>query len=289
MEIMILGMHRSGTSLVSGIVNKLGVFGGDATDLEHASQWNPKGYWESPELRHANNRILSAVGRRWDRVHALDEAMLESRREKISAICKELQPTLRGFDQHGDWAVKDPRMCLLLPVWRSLLSNPVAILVFRNPVEVAESLHKRDRLPYVAGVALWEFYTRAALRHSQDMPRIMIDYNALLADPATEIERLRSFLADAGVRVLNAVDQAQGFVEPGLYRSRPDAVSQSGLLNLEQMDLYAKLRAGDMHDNGAVSAGALEVLDLYERAFPPVPKKKRGWAKYMGYINRNAK
>lgn len=289
MEIVILGMHRSGTSMVSGIINKLGVFGGDAMALEQASKWNPKGYWESPELRHANNRILSAVGRRWDRVHALDEAMLESQRERISAICKELQPILQAFGQHGDWAVKDPRMCLLLPVWRGFLRNPVAVLVVRNPVEVAESLHKRDQLPYVAGVALWEFYTRAALRHSRGMPRFLVDYNALLDDPAAEIERLRSFLASAGVQVINAVDQVQGFVEPGLYRSKPDRISASGLLNREQMDLYAKLRAGDMDDSGVVSAGALEILALHEKACPPVAKKKKGLAKYFGHIIRNAK
>lgn len=278
MEVLILGMHRSGTSLVSGIINRLGIFGGEEEILGRSGEWNPKGYWEFRKLTQANNRILVALGRRWDRVSGLDETLFSRHQEQISRICEELAPTLSEFGEQGDWAVKDPRMCLLLPAWHSYLNNPLAVLVVRDPVEVAISLNKRNQMPLTVGIALWEIYMRSALQHSRSMPKVVVDYNALLQSPEREIRALHEKLAGQGLDVSAMTEEILGFVDSSLYRSRKQDLKATALLNGKQAELYDQLREGKTElEDGTVSAGGQEVLGLYEKAFPEMPGWKRKW------------
>lgn len=279
MEVLILGMHRSGTSLVSGVINKLGVFGGDEQALGRSGEWNPRGYWEFRALTQANNRILALLGGRWDRVAGLEDSLFVRHEQKIARICKELEPALKAFGQQGDWAVKDPRMCLLLPAWKSHLSKPLAVLVVRDPVEVAISLNRRNQMPLTVGIALWEVYMRSALRHSHGMPRILVDYNALLQNPGQEIRSLQEKLARQGVAVSAMPEELIGFVDNSLYRSRKQDAEAAGLLNARQAGLYDDLRKGVQQETegGQVSSGGLEVLGLYEKAFPEISAWKRKW------------
>lgn len=283
MEVLILGMHRSGTSLVSGIINKLGVFGGEEEILNRSGEWNPKGYWEFRKLTQANNRILAALDRRWDRVIGLDEALLEQYREQVSNVCDELVPTLDAFKKHGDWAVKDPRMCLLLPAWRAHLSNPLSIVVIRNPVEVAISLKKRNQMPLIVGAALWEVHMKLALKYTQNMPRIFVDYNTLLENPAHEIKKLQKTLADIGVKVLRDTGKALELVDGSLYRSRRSEISADDLLNRNQIGFYESLCNGSRTDEG-VSPGGLEVLGLYEKAYTETRGWKKKWRRIIGRV-----
>lgn len=287
MEVLILGMHRSGTSLVSGIINKLGVYGGDETTLSRSGEWNPKGYWEFRKLNQTNNRILEALGARWDRVAGLDDTLLQDPRDgRISGICNELAPTLEAFGKQGDWAVKDPRMCLLLPAWRKYFSNPVAVMVVRDPLEVAISLNKRNQMPLVVGAALWEFYTKSALQHSQDMPRIFVNYNTLLENPAHEILRVQKSLANLGVKVLSDARNALELVDGSLYRSRRSGISSTGLLNQQQAALYETMRLENPTGDG-VSRGGLEILALYEQAFPESSVWERRWQRLAKHFGKN--
>ncbi len=137
MEILVFGMHRSGTSVVSGIIQKLGIYGGEEQDLSSGNQWNPKGYWELKKLVNSNNRILRLLGRSWDHVLGVDEAVLKSNLDRIVRVREEILPELGILQKRGDWVIKDPRMCILFPVWAPVLQNPVAIVVVRNPLEVA--------------------------------------------------------------------------------------------------------------------------------------------------------
>jgi hypothetical protein len=288
MEVLILGMHRSGTSLVSAIINKLGIFGGDEETLERSAEWNPKGYWEFRQFTQANNRILAALGARWDRVSALDESLIGLHEAGISGICMELEPSFKRFDGHGDWAIKDPRLCLLLPAWRRHFRNPLAVLVVRDPVEVAISLSKRNQMPLSVGIALWEFYMRSAVRYAQGMPIVVVDYNALLQNPKLEIAALQEKLASRGLRVSGVTEELLGFVDSSLYRSRKLNVESEALLNLKQSGFYEALRQGDVESAGtAISAGGIEVLELYEKAFPEMPAWKKKWRHFTERFSRS--
>jgi Uncharacterized protein conserved in bacteria len=290
MEVLILGMHRSGTSLVSAIVNKLGIFGGDEETLERSAEWNPKGYWEYRQFTQANNRILAVLGANWDRVAGLDDTLFSAHEAKIAGICAELETSFRRFGERPDWAIKDPRLCLVLPAWRGFLHNPLAVLVVRDPIEVAISLQKRNQMPLVAGIALWEFYMKSALRHSRQMPRVLVDYNALLRDPDREISALRDALARSGATLTGVTEDVRGFVDASLYRSRNLDIQAKSLLNLKQAEFYDALRQGrpDAAEL-AVSAGGLEVLGLHEAANPELPAWKKKWRHFSKRPGRSGK
>ena len=119
---------------------------------------------------------------------------------------------------------------------------------------------------------------RSALRHSHGMPRILVDYNALLQNPGQEIRSLQEKLARQGVAVSAMPEELLGFVDNSLYRSRKQAAEAAGLLNARQAGLYDDLRKGVQEtEGGQVSAGGLEVLGLYEKAFPELSAWKRKW------------
>ncbi len=288
MEVLILGMHRSGTSLVSGIINKLGIFGGEEEALGRSGEWNPKGYWEFRKLTQANNRILALLGKRWDRVAGIDDALFIQHGQKIASICEGLAPAFAKFAEQGDWAIKDPRMCLLLPAWRDYFRSPLAVLVVRDPVEVAISLNKRNQMPLTVGVALWEAYMRSALRHSQGMPRILVDYNALLQEPGHKIQTLHGKLAEHGVEVSAMTEEIIGFVDSALYRSRNRDLDSKALLNGRQAELYERLREESLEPGiETVSVGGIEALELYGKAFPEISGWERKWLHLSKYLRRD--
>jgi hypothetical protein len=153
---------------------------------------------------------------------------------------------------------------------------------------VAISLNKRDQMPLTVGIALWEVYMRSALQHSQGMPRIVVDYNALLQDPERGIQALHEKLIEQGLEVFAITGEILGFIDSSLYRSRKQDLTAASLLNGKQAELYEQLCAGRLESGGGVvSAGGLEVLELYEKAFPVMPRWKRKWSRLSKRFSRN--
>ena len=188
--LFILGMHRSGTSAVSRAVNLLGVPLCRESDLVLDLRGNPTGHWESGTLVNLNNRLLHQMGHAWwcpppadipDAPLTLTTMPLPRARERFAAA----HPT-------ATWACKDPRTCLTLPFWLAALDMaPAAILVLRDPAEVAASLQRRNSFPPHWGLALWERYVRLALTHLAGLPVLISRYGELLADTKLWCARTR--------------------------------------------------------------------------------------------------
>ncbi len=96
--------------------------------------------------------------------------------------------------------MKDPRLCLTLPLWRSVLSEePVAVFVFRDPLEVALSLQQRDGFPLTLGLALWHRYVRQSFRSLVGLPVLVVEYARALEDPGRFVGDLAAFLEANGI------------------------------------------------------------------------------------------
>jgi hypothetical protein len=192
--VLVLGMHRSGTSVATRLVNLLGPSMCVRGDLVTSAPWNPKGSWESRSLMRVNDRLLARAGRSWwypppdgDEYWSVTAGI-----EEFSV------PSRHAFERvHpvSPWVWKDPRIALLVPFWRQVLGPTVGVLVYRSPLDVAISLRRRHSVPLRFGVALWERYNRLLLRHCEGMPMTVVRYEDLVEDPSTWIERLRQFLA----------------------------------------------------------------------------------------------
>lgn len=105
-----------------------------------------------------------------------------------------IRVAVETLDARPDWVAKDPRLCLTLPLWLQII-RPSCIVLHRDPLEVAQSLHSRDGLPIHAGIALWEAYVRQALANSEGLDRLFIDHAELVTEPERTILRIDEWLA----------------------------------------------------------------------------------------------
>ncbi|MFD1987850.1 class I SAM-dependent methyltransferase [Mesorhizobium newzealandense] len=181
--ILVLGMHRSGTSALGGVINALGA-AGPKNPLSPNSH-NPRGFWESARLHLANEDLLASANSHWSDWQALDPRWMQSptaerHRHKIRAILD------NEFGDEPLFFVKDPRICRFVPFLSSILAemavDAVAFLPVRNPLEVALSLKRRDGLPLPRSLMLWLRHVLDAEYHSRGMPRYFLRHEDFLID-----------------------------------------------------------------------------------------------------------
>jgi len=208
-QIVVLGMHRSGTSSVAGLLARFGVHVGPADDLLVGPD-NPKGHYESARLHGACLRRLAAAGGDWK--HPPTHAPADS----VDAFRREIGALVDEFDARRPWLIKEPRLCLVARELLPLLTRPAFVHVVRDAQAVAASLAARDGMDGDAALALWERYTRDAFAASTGWPRLLVDYDALCAEP---LRAARALLADLQALGIDGVtwpgdDAVLDWIEP---------------------------------------------------------------------------
>jgi hypothetical protein len=267
MQILVLGMHRSGTSAVARLLNMMGAYLGPPERIKGANPENPKGFWENDEVVDLDNRVLAAQRCLWNRLSEFDPARLAD--GKLATLRRRARDLVIRLDGSRPWAVKDPRMCLLLPFWRPLLEMPICVLVNRDPLEVARSLSVRNGIPLHVGIALWELHNLEALRGSIGLPRTLVQYGDLLSDPVASAQAILKWLAELGVRKLECPsdDEITAYIDPELRRQRADPDDKEDFLTPPQRRLCEALRDGSAlkaTEPLSLSQAAREVLKLYD-------------------------
>lgn len=155
---VILGMHRSGTSLTSAGLHYAGLEFGN--ELMGANAGNPKGHWEDNDVVALNNRILSQLGLAWDYAGKIERDKLEL--AELDPLRKEACALIKSkLDKFDNYAFKDPRTVRLLPFWINIFDRLQEnievnyIFVCRNPIDVCYSLAKRDNKSIAHSQLLW--------------------------------------------------------------------------------------------------------------------------------------
>lgn len=242
--LVVLGMHRSGTSALAGALGHCGAWLGTSEELTEPSVENPKGFWERRDLRALCDELLVAAGADWWRVSNFEtEAIPHAAR--MGALTR-FRKIIGELDAHGTWAIKEPRLCLLLPVLRAHLTGAVCVHVYRNPLEVAQSLRVRNGFGIAEGLALWELYNLSALRASKGLKRTLIGYEELVARPADEMAKLLQRLKRLGVGGLRRPDEEaiSAFVSHDLHRERASIAEAEPFLTDEQRLLWSRFQSG---------------------------------------------
>lgn len=267
--VLVLGMHRSGTSAVTRIVNLLGVPLGREEGLLAGDERNAKGYWESGNLMLFHEHLLSWLGGRWDAPPAL-KAGWENAWRLALMIGRARVAFKEAYGDVRTFAWKDPRTSLTLPFWRRALRprKALAIVVHRSPVSVAGSLEARDRMSKRDALALWEAYNRASLHHTGDLPTTFVAYESLMSDPVGTAEQIARFLARHGVAVQEPPVRAiEEFVDPRLRHHTPATtdLAHDRELTAAQRQLAFQLES-------------LSISARYARS-PAARKSSRAWRK----------
>src|SRR5688500_5863231 len=212
MQLIVLGMHRSGTSVLARALNLMGAYFGPEGISTGANAENPKGFWERRDVRALNDSVLRGAGCDWNRVLRFDPLTLPP--DRLADFDKRAARLVLEMDAHRPWLIKEPRLCLLLPLWRKWLEAPVCIHIFRHPAEVASSLRVRNGMPMDAGLLLWERYVRSALGDAEGLPAVTVSHRELMDAPAAAAGRLYRDLERLGVPGLRlpAVREIEAFV-----------------------------------------------------------------------------
>ncbi|MDM8559330.1 glycosyltransferase [Candidatus Parabeggiatoa sp. HSG14] len=268
MQIIVLGMHRSGTSVVARLLNMMGTyFAPENIAMPHA-QDNPKGHWERKDIYELNHRTMSTLGMSWDNISDFESAMLTD--ETRETFTPDAQKIIFNLETNRPWMAKDPRFCLLLPLWSPLLEVPVCVYVYRNPIQIAQSLKKRDNFPFMLSIALWEKYTLHGLANSVDMPRILVSHEDLMTNPVRAVKNLHQDLLDCevqGIR-LPSDKEIRAFIEPELYHEHGDVQLKNAYLNSQQFLLSEAFENGSIFQLKPLptfSEGAEEILREYKK------------------------
>jgi GT2 family glycosyltransferase len=246
-QIVVLGMHRSGTSSIAGLLARMGVWPGPEEDLLVGPD-NPKGHYESGPLHGTCLRRLAAAGGDWQQPPTVAPPAA------IDAFRREVASVLDVLDARRPWLIKEPRLCLIARELLPLLTRPVFVHVVRDPHEVADSLAARNGLGRAHAFALWEQYTRAAFAASRGQLRLLVDYADLLADPVALANRLHAELHAFGIEGLLALDPAvvREWAAPPTRRARSEARDE---LDPAQRALWAAIKDRSILDDDALQPG----------------------------------
>jgi hypothetical protein len=222
--IVVLGMHRSGTSLIAHMVHLWGAYA-EAEMLMPGDVYNPLGYWEPAPLVRLNDELLAMVQSRW-RVPPGSNARLS-----LAAMAQEGDfrkraldlLTANGADQPWFW--KDPRLSILLPFWKQLWGRVLYIVAVREPGDIADSLRHRDGMSATAALLLWHKYM-ADILADEDVRStgVFFAYESILTDPKCQCDRLCRLLDERfGSHPADSEDRVERMasaVEAKLWRNR---------------------------------------------------------------------
>lgn len=241
--VFVLGMHRSGTSALTRILNLMGVELGE--QLLGANSGNASGHWESIPVMEVNERVLAALGMSWSDPRTMAQNWLDY--DEVVRLLPEARLAAgKELLQARLWAVKDPRISRLLNFWKAALATEesirlTAVIALRHPFEVASSLLRRDEIPLSVGMLLWYLHTVDALRSSHGMARVVVDYSDLMKDWKHELSRIESDL-DLGLPEVSQEIEAQvdGFLDSNLWHERSAGDDQ---VPEKLMQLYHALKA----------------------------------------------
>ena len=193
--VVVLGMHRSGTSALTKALEVFGIKLGKK--LMPAQPENSKGYFEDLDLVAINESILEKMCNHWASLLPIEandfiSPLFSAEREKAQKMVK------NKISEGVPFGLKDPRMCKTMPFWQELLKKESLrvgyILAVRNPDEVASSLERNRNIPKSYGVQLWASYSANAVRNLCGQKWISLAYRSLLEEPERELCRLANFL-----------------------------------------------------------------------------------------------
>lgn len=203
-QVVVPGMHRSGTSMVAGVLHRLSVFMGER--MLGSDMSNPTGHYEDLEFLAINKAILHAAGGSWRHPPSHEVIMSVTRYDQ-----QMVDLVARRDAEHELWGWKDPRTCLTLDKWAPLLSKPTYFVCHRRPHAVMFSLMQRNRMSWTeAGFLLREYEARMI----RDGVLYYLQYEQMLEDPKDAVRFM------AGRLGLEPTPSAVAFIDPALDHSK---------------------------------------------------------------------
>lgn len=204
--VIVLGMHRSGTSIIGGLMNKMGLNTGGP--LIRPAEDNEKGFFERLDVVMQNDILMEKQDVQYGfRTHLFDTKLALSHiLSQEDSIFREGHRALDFLNDPTNypWMLKDPRLCITLRAWLPLLNFiPAILFTYRHPMDVALSLHNRAQEQYQIGygMRMWYVYNKRAIQQSNDLCRVVASHKYAMKSPEIEFARIFNELHQCGVKV----------------------------------------------------------------------------------------
>lgn len=247
--IIVLGMHRSGTSATAGLLSKMGC--DLPKDLMTAAEMNEKGFFESNKVMALNDAILKSANMTWSDLKSFPNTWHTS--PKVHEFAQQAKSILlEEFGTSHLFVLKDPRHCRLVPFWEDVLADqgvkPKYLCIHRNPVEVAASLMRRHAYEPVCGQFLWlrhvldsEISTRGKERIFVSYDQVLSDWRGLMGHLSTDLNLVFPLpIQIAALSIENFVSQdLKNFSSDKLTISQLQQVSDWQATTLEVLDRWS--------------------------------------------------
>lgn len=253
--VVVLGMHRSGTSVITRAMEVMGAEFGDNL-MPAVPGVNDKGFFEDLDIYAINQEILTLAGADWHSLapvefDKIDEASLRPVRERASEL-------LATKCKNKIFALKDPRISRLLPFWKpvfdSLGVRVVYALAVRNPMSVGRSLAKRDAFPSEKSFLLWLLHTIPPLGATKGAQRVLVNYDKLMEDPRAELERMSMHLG-LPLDEARALAFERDFLDGGLRHTRFES---GDLSNANAIERHVRAMFGVLESEAEIDDAAFE-------------------------------
>lgn len=234
--ILITGMHRSGTSALTGLIGLLGADLGP--DLIGPAPSNVTGHFEPRKIVAVNEELLEKLGARAPGSPDMPPDWLEQKETKEARV--KIQEILRhDFSDQDLFVIKDPRLCLLLPLYRALLEEEgisvKIIIIQRNREEVIKSLNERDGMPAAVGQSYYEKHIRALKANLTGVESLCVSFDRLIETTETVIEQISAFIPRlSGAQHSGMKQELAKFINPSLrhHRQKPAKTAHNIVLRV---------------------------------------------------------
>ena len=242
---VVLGMHRSGTSALGGILAHLGCE--MPKSPMPANENNPKGYFESLKVYQLNDEILRVVRSSWRDWREISPAWVASAQGQ-AYLLRARDVLLSEFEGATLGVLKDPRICRLVPFWaeaaRMAGFQLLPILTHRNPLEVAKSMQTRDGIDASEGMLVWLRHVLDAEAGTRGMRRCTTSYTAVLQNWVKQVMALQSALGVSWPRFDDRSSmEIEAFLSGKLrhFEEVPEKIIENPTLSVWVRDTYAIL------------------------------------------------
>ena len=192
--VIIVGMHRSGTSCLAGSLEQCGLYLGD---VNRSAPFNLRGNCENERIRELHDRILARNDCRWDIPPTSPIIWTEDEKADVSRLISQ------EYGAHAAWGFKDPRTLFLLDGWLELFPNLRLVGTVRPPSEVAASLLGRDQFDQLTSLSLWRSYNWQLAQAAKQFGMLVVRYDL---NPCRYQQRVRQVAKRLGLDADSPLD-----------------------------------------------------------------------------------
>jgi len=193
--IVVLGMHRSGTSVITRGLQALGVNLGN--ELLPPQEDNVTGFWEDVDLNALNIEMLHFLNQDWHFLTPIQQSDMNELR-KAGYLLKATDLLKKKTSNVPIFGFKDPRVAKLLPFWKEVFAENRLqvgyVISIRHPLSVCKSLEKRHGFDFEKSSLLWLEHVINSLADTEGEKRVLVDYDHLMQSPETTLQRIAKLL-----------------------------------------------------------------------------------------------